>query len=118
MKTSPFILFESETALQNIAISLRNARLLRGDSQQTAAARIGASLSTYQRIESGDPQTMAGITVCTLLNALVVYGHASGVLALGNTDNDADRRLLTQPTRQRGRTIRLTKANPMTFSTK
>lgn len=107
MKKSPYILFETETSLQSIAAGLRTARLLRGDSQQIAAERIGTSLSTYQRMESGIPESMASIACGILFNALSVYGHAAGVLSLGNPEDDVDRGLLTRPKRQRGRTHRL-----------
>lgn len=80
--------FEVDSALETIARGLRQARLLRGDTQQTAAARIRTSLATYKRLESGDIGAMSAIASAVMLEALCAYGHANDVMALGDPARD------------------------------
>jgi transcriptional regulator with XRE-family HTH domain len=103
VKQSTALTFESEVALENVARGLRAARLARGESQATAAARVGVSLATYQRMESADG--IARVASGTLFTALCIYGFAAQVLDLGNPENDPEGVRLARSTRQRGRTL-------------
>jgi broad specificity phosphatase PhoE len=103
MKEQASLTFESRTALANIARGLRQARLLRGESQATAAARAGVGIATWQRMES--PDSIAGVASGSLLTALCLYGFAADVVALGDPARDSEGRRLSGVQRQRGRTL-------------
>lgn len=81
--------FETQKALENISRGLTRARLLRGDSQHLAAERVGVSVATYRRLESGDPEKVGAVAAASLLQALVVYGYERDVLNLGDFARDA-----------------------------
>jgi DNA-binding XRE family transcriptional regulator len=103
MKESPSLTFESEAALENVARGLRMARLARGESQTTAAQRVGVGVATYQRMESSDG--IARVASGSLFTALCIYGFAVQALNLGNPENDPEGVRLTRSTRKRGRTL-------------
>lgn len=103
MKESPALTFESEAALENVARGLRAARLARGESQATAAQRVGVGVATYQRMES--PDGIARVATGSLFTALCIYGFAAQVLNLGNPENDPEGARLAKSTRMRGRTL-------------
>lgn len=109
MKEEPALSFESEAALENVARGLRVARLARGESQATAAQRVGVGVATYQRMESANG--IARVASGTLFTALCIYGFASQVLELGNPENDPEGVRLARSTRKRGRTLGRPTAN-------
>ncbi|TXI25576.1 MAG: transcriptional regulator [Roseateles sp.] len=73
-----------------IGARLRQARQRRRESQETAAGRIGVAVSTWRRMEAGDPTVAWGV----MLNALTQFGFAAQVLALGDPVLDAEGQLL------------------------
>lgn len=52
--------------LQKLGERLRGERLLRNETQQVFAARIGTSVPTLLRMESGDPKVKFGFWVAAL----------------------------------------------------
>lgn len=63
---------------------LRVARLRRGLAMPRAAQMVGVALSTYKRLEAGDPGLAAG----TLLAALDLLGFGTQVAELADPDLD------------------------------
>ncbi|AUB81649.1 helix-turn-helix domain-containing protein [Candidatus Thiodictyon syntrophicum] len=61
---------EESEALQALGARLRRRRLLAGEPQLRAAARIGVSLPTYRKLEQGKPGAQIGLWV----RALRLYG--------------------------------------------
>jgi len=59
-----------ETWLRRLGERLRCWRLERDESQATAASRLGVSVSTWRRMEAGEPS----IPVTAWLRALEFYG--------------------------------------------
>ena len=49
-----------DTKLQNLGSRLRAERLRRNETQALFAARIGVSVPTLRKMESGDPTVMVG----------------------------------------------------------
>lgn len=90
--------FETELAIEQISSGIQQARLLRGDTQRQAAERLGVSLPTIKRLESGDPDVVGSIALSTVLSALVLYGHERDVLSLGDPARDARSQELIQKT--------------------
>lgn len=90
MRTLAPLGFEARKALQAIAAGLRQARLRRRDTIAVAAARVGVSASTWQRLESGDESVAWGI----VMSALMVYGFERQVFALGSPAADEQGQIL------------------------
>lgn len=84
MKNSYIPSFQCEAAFEKLGKNLRVARLRRHDSAALAAQRIGVSLSTYKRMEKGDPAVAAG----AFFDALIVNGFETQVFKLGDPDED------------------------------
>lgn len=82
--------YETTAAIETISRGLAAARLRRRDTQAVAAARLGISTSTWQRIEQGDPTVAWGV----MLDALIKYGFEKQVFSLGDPALDAEGQLL------------------------
>lgn len=82
--------YEASSVAKAIGRGLRQARQRRRDSQEIAAQRVGVAISTWRRIEAGDPSVAWG----TMLDALVKYGFETQVFALGDPARDAQGQLL------------------------
>jgi len=67
---SMFALEETESqVLAALGERLRRRRIVAGDTQEEAAARVGVSTPTYRKLEKGDPTSLAG----TWIRALRLY---------------------------------------------
>jgi transcriptional regulator with XRE-family HTH domain len=53
-------MLHNDTKLQNLGSRLRAERLRRNETQALFAARIGVSVPTLRKMESGDPTVMVG----------------------------------------------------------
>ena len=53
-------MLHSDTKMQNLGSRLRAERLRRNETQALFAARIGVSVPTLRKMESGDPTVMVG----------------------------------------------------------
>jgi hypothetical protein len=73
-----------EKALEQLGRDLRVARARRGESLRTWAPRIGVSVPTLQRMESGDPSV--GMSVYA--TALWLIGRINDLAALGDPSRD------------------------------
>ncbi len=60
------ILHEARDILRALGGRLRDERLRRNETQQVFAARIGTSVPTLLRMESGDPKVQFGFWVAAL----------------------------------------------------
>jgi transcriptional regulator with XRE-family HTH domain len=98
--------YEAKSAATSIGRGLRQARQRRRDSQEVAAQRVGVAVSTWRRMEAGDPSVAWGV----MLDALVKYGFESQVFALGDPALDAEGQLLDRknlPQRIRSRSAQI-----------
>lgn len=57
-------------AIQTLGAAARQARLLAGEGQAAAAARLGVHVQTIGRIEAGEP----GVAIGHVLGLLALYG--------------------------------------------
>jgi transcriptional regulator with XRE-family HTH domain len=57
---------DNNISLKNLGDRLRSERLKRNESQTLFAARIGVSIPTLRKMESGDPSVMIGYWVTSL----------------------------------------------------
>jgi transcriptional regulator with XRE-family HTH domain len=69
-----------ETKLQNLGSRLRAERLRRNETQALFAARIGVSVPTLRKMESGDPTVMVGYW-STALEVLDRAGDLDAILS-------------------------------------
>jgi len=69
-----------DTKLQNLGSRLRAERLRRNETQALFAARIGVSVPTLRKMESGDPTVMVGYW-STALEVLDRAGDLDAILA-------------------------------------
>jgi len=76
--------FDGAEALARIGANLRTARLRRGETESTLADRLGVSRATIARLERGD----GGVSLALALEALLQYGYAEQVFALGDPELD------------------------------
>lgn len=53
----------SKEALKQLGERLRSYRLERDESQMRFAARLGVSVPTYQKLETGDPTVKVGVWI-------------------------------------------------------
>ncbi|MEB0114739.1 helix-turn-helix transcriptional regulator [Variovorax sp. RTB1] len=67
------VTIQSDLSVQALSETVKALRLARGDSQTTAAARIGVSVRSWQRMESADPQVAGQVALGDFLAALEVY---------------------------------------------
>jgi DNA-binding XRE family transcriptional regulator len=84
MKKTPTLSAKTKATLIQISDGLRAAREGRAEPQEDAAQRIGVSLATYQRLESGQAEKLASIATGSTINALLAFelqllgGHQAG----------------------------------------
>ena len=71
-------MLHNDTKLQNLGSRLRAERLRRNETQALFAARIGVSVPTLRKMESGDPTVMVGYWS----TALEVLDHAADLDAI------------------------------------
>ena len=69
-----------DTKLQNLGSRLRAERLRRNETQALFAARIGVSVPTLRKMESGDPTVMVGYW-STALEVLDRAGDLDAIIA-------------------------------------
>lgn len=69
-----------DTKLQNLGSRLRNERLRRNETQALFAARVGVSVPTLRKMESGDPTVLVGYW-STALAVLDRTGDLDAILA-------------------------------------
>ena len=63
------------SAIRELGVAARLARSAKGDSQGSAAARLGVHVQTIGRIEAGEP----GVAVGHVFGLLALYGiHVAG----------------------------------------
>lgn len=97
---------QAQTLLSTMAGALREARIRNGDSQQEAAARVGAGLSTYRAMERGQ----AGVAVGHWVNALIYLGAPDAFTSALRPDDDLlallDEPAPARPRRRRSRVSR------------
>jgi len=65
----------ADIKLKNLGTRLRNERLKRNETQGMFAARIGVSVPTLRKMESGDPTVLIGHWTA----ALGILDHASDI---------------------------------------
>ena len=73
-------MLQFDTKLQNLGSRLRAERLRRNETQALFAARIGVSVPTLRKMESGDPTVMVGYW-STALEVLDRAGDLDAILA-------------------------------------
>jgi transcriptional regulator with XRE-family HTH domain len=88
-----------DTKLQNLGSRLRAERLRRNETQALFAARIGVSVPTLRKMESGDPTVMVGYW-STALEVLDRAGDLDAILAVPE-DLFAKYEQLKAPSRRR-----------------
>lgn len=103
--------FDGAEALARIGANLRTARLRRGETEFTLADRLGVSRATIARLERGD----GGVSLALALEALLQYGYAEQVFALGDPELDGvGKRLdaVRRPSRGSAGTLHTHRADP------
>lgn len=103
--------FDGTEALARIGANLRTARLRRGETESTLADRLGVSRATIARLERGD----GGVSLALALEALLQYGYAEQVFALGDPELDGvGKRLdaVRRPSRGSAGTLHTHRADP------
>ncbi len=103
--------FDGAEALARIGANLRTARLRRGETESTLADRLGVSRATIARLERGD----GGVSLALALEALLQYGYAEQVFALGDPELDGvGKRLdaVRRPSRGSAGTLHTHRADP------
>lgn len=103
--------FDGAEALARIGANLRTARLRRGETESTLADRLGVSRATITRLERGD----GGVSLALALEALLQYGYAEQVFALGDPELDGvGKRLdaVRRPSRGSAGTLHTHRADP------
>lgn len=88
-----------DAKLQNLGTRLRHERLRRNDTQAVFAARIGVSVPTLRKMESGDPAVLVGHWM-TALEMLDRAGDVDAILAEPE-DLFAKYEMMNAPARQR-----------------
>ena len=74
----------TQAALEQLGAHLAVARLRRSESLKTWAGRLGVSIPTLQRLESGDP----GVGVGILASALWLIGRDGALGELASPESD------------------------------
>ena len=103
--------FDAAMALARLGANIRTARLRRAETESTLAARMGVSRATITRLERGD----GGVSLALAIEALLQYGYADQVYALGDPDLDGvGKRLdaVRRPSRGSGKTPNTHRADP------
>lgn len=103
--------FDAAAALARIGANIRTARLRRAETESTLAARMGVSRATITRLERGD----GGVSLALAIEALLQYGYADQVYALGDPDLDGvGKRLdaVRRPSRGSAKTPNTHRADP------
>lgn len=104
MKREIITTFEGEEILRLIGQNVKTARLRRNESETMLAERLGVSRATIARLEAGNGGVALGLAV----EALLSYGFADQLFALGHPDVDGvGKRLdrLRTPVRGNGRAV-------------
>jgi HTH-type transcriptional regulator / antitoxin HipB len=65
-------------AIKDMGAAAKQARLVAGEGQAAAAARLGVHVQTIARIEAGEP----GVAIGHVMGLLALYGMAVSVLPL------------------------------------
>ncbi|MGE8686044.1 MAG: helix-turn-helix transcriptional regulator [Achromobacter sp.] len=76
--------FDAAEALARIGANIRTARLRRAETESALAGRMGVSRATIARLERGD----GGVSLALAVEALIQYGYADQVFALGDPEQD------------------------------
>ena len=92
-------MFPVDTRLQKLGSRLRDERLRRNETQALFAARIGVSVPTLRKMESGDPTVLIGYWSAAL-EVLDRAGDLDAILA-GPEDLFAKYALMQTPSRRR-----------------
>ena len=69
------ISFELNNKLEQLGRRLRGARLKRNEPQREFAVRLGVSIPTLRKMETGDPSVSIGLWI----DALELLGHLSDI---------------------------------------
>jgi transcriptional regulator with XRE-family HTH domain len=72
------------TQLESLGKRLREARIRKGDTQSVFAVRIGVSVPTLRKMESGDPSTQIGCWIA----ALKILGRSEDLIAILKPEED------------------------------
>ncbi|KRC80497.1 anaerobic benzoate catabolism transcriptional regulator [compost metagenome] len=103
--------FDAAEALARLGANIRTARLRRSEPEAALASRMGVSRATIARLERGD----GGVSLALALEALLQYGFADQVFALGDPDADGvGKRLdaVRRPSRGSGKAPSSHRADP------
>ncbi|MGB3430319.1 helix-turn-helix transcriptional regulator [Achromobacter sp.] len=103
--------FDGAAALARIGANIRTARLRRAETESTLASRMGVSRATITRLERGD----GGVSLALAIEALLQYGYADQVYALGDPELDGvGKRLdaVRRPSRGSGKAPNAHRADP------
>lgn len=103
--------FDAAEALVRLGANLRTARLRRAESESVLASRMGVSRATIARLERGD----GGVSLALAIEALLQYGYADQVFALGDPEVDGvGKRLdaLRRPSRGSSAALHAHRADP------
>lgn len=68
------VLTQTDLAIKALGETIKALRLARGDSQASAASRIGVGVRTWQRMEASEPTDAGGVSMRDYLAALEIYG--------------------------------------------
>ena len=105
MKREIVTSFEGEEIIRLIGQNVKTARLRRNESERMLAERLGVSRATVARFESGH----GGVALAIAVQALLSYGFADQLYALGDPDNDGVGKRLDRirlPAKGSGRAVR------------
>lgn len=75
---------DARFALQTLGGHLQTARRRRRDPLKRVAERLGTSVTTYQKLEAGNPTVSVGLMVAAFVN----YGFLDALLTLAHPDTD------------------------------
>ena len=73
-------MFQIDEKLKSLGSRLRAERLRRDDTQEIFSARLGISVPTLRKMESGDPRVLVGYWLAAL-NVLDRAGDLDAILA-------------------------------------
>jgi len=86
-----------DDALQALGLRIKDARVVRQETQALLAERIGVSRRTIQRLEEGSPTT----TIVVIAKVLFVYGLLDDFIQIADPNRDTVGSALAKKNRPR-----------------